>query len=236
MSAVPDPNSDLLRGVPTPALVIDAAALDANIARMAAAARTAGVALRPHGKTHKSPDIARRQRAAGAIGLCCATLLETEAFAAAGIGDLLITSPVVGVDKCARLAALHRRSRTPAPVTAVVDHAAQVEGSLAELRPDDAPLALVVDVDIGQGRTGVADVESGLALARRIAATPRLRFAGLQAYAGHVQHIPDAQERRVAATASELLIRALVARLHETGMAPRIVSGGGTGTSAFVLD
>ncbi|HWM81438.1 MAG TPA: alanine racemase, partial [Pseudolabrys sp.] len=85
MSATLDPNGGLLRGLSTPALVIDSAALDANIARMAQAARAAGVALRPHGKTHKSPDIARRQRAAGAIGLCCATLLEAEAFAAAGI-------------------------------------------------------------------------------------------------------------------------------------------------------
>jgi len=232
MSAVLDPNDDLFRSVSTPALVLDAAALDANIARMAKAAQAAGVALRPHGKTHKSPDIARRQRAAGAVGLCCATLLEAEAFAAAGIGDLLITSPVVGADKCARLVALHRR----AAVMTAVDHAAQVEAIRTALRPDDAPLALVVDVDIGQGRTGVIDVESGLALARRIAGEPRLRFAGVQAYAGHVQHIPDANERRAAATASEDLIRALVERLRETGLPPDIVSGSGTGTSAFDLD
>jgi len=232
MSATLDPNGGLLRGVSTPALVIDAAALDVNIARMAQAARAAGVALRPHGKTHKSPDIARRQRAAGAIGLCCATLLEAEAFAAAGIDDLLITSPVVGADKCARLAALHRR----VAIMTVADHPAQVGGLLAALTPGDAPLALVVDVDIGQGRTGVADVESGLALARRIAAEPRLRFAGVQAYAGHVQHIPGAAERRAAATASEALIRALAARLRDDGMAPGIVSGSGTGTSAFDLD
>lgn len=235
MSATLDPNGDLLRGVATPALVLDVTALDANIARMAAAARAAGVALRPHGKTHKSPDIARRQRAAGAIGLCCATLLEAEAMARAGIADLLITSPVVGVDKCARLAALHRRTPN-AQMTVVVDHPAQVDGIAAALGSDDASLALVVDVDIGQGRTGVADLESGLALARRIAAEPRLTFAGLQAYAGHVQHIPDAQERLAAATASEQLIRALVARLREEDIAPRIVSGSGTGTSAFDLD
>lgn len=236
MSAALDPNGDLFLGVSTPALVIDAAALDANIARMATAARTAGVALRPHGKTHKSPDIARRQRAAGAIGLCCATLLEAEAMAAAGIADLFITSPVVGVDKCTRLAALHRRPRKDAQVMVVVDHPAQVDGILAALAPGDAPLALVVDVDIGQGRTGVADLENGVALAHRIAAEPRLSFAGVQAYAGHIQHIPDAQERRAAATASEQLIRALVARLRQEEMVPRIVSGSGTGTSAFDLD
>jgi D-serine deaminase-like pyridoxal phosphate-dependent protein len=227
-----DPNSELFRAVATPALVLDVAALDANIARMAGAARIAGVSLRPHSKTHKSPDVARRQRAAGAAGLCCATLLEAEEMASAGIDGLLITSPLVGAGKTARLAALHRRTG----VMAVVDHPEQVDGILAATSPGDAPLTLVVDVDIGQGRTGVVDAESGTALARRIAGEPRLMFGGLQAYAGHIQHIPDAQERRSAATASEHLICAIVGQLHAEGLAPRIVSGSGTGTSAFDLE
>jgi D-serine deaminase-like pyridoxal phosphate-dependent protein len=227
-----DPNGELLRGVSTPALVLDAVALDLNIARMADAARTAGVSLRPHGKTHKSPDVARRQRAAGAIGLCCATLLEAEEMAAAGIDGLLITSPVVGADKTARLAALHRRAK----VMTVVDHPEQVDGILTATRSGDASLTLVIDVDIGQGRTGVTDAESGIALARRIAAEPRLVFGGLQAYAGHVQHIPDAPARQSAATESEHLVRVIAGQLRATGLVPRIVSGSGTGTSAFDLE
>ncbi len=89
-----DPNSAVLVDVATPALVVEAALLDANIERMHAAARRAGVGLRPHAKTHKSPDIARRQRRAGAIGIACATVREAEDMSAAGIRDLLITSPV----------------------------------------------------------------------------------------------------------------------------------------------
>ena len=105
-----DPDIPPLSGIQTPVLVIAAAALEANIARMALAAQRAGVALRPHAKTHKSPDIARMQLQAGAIGIACATLLEAEELSRAGIGNLLITSPVVGRDKVARLARLHRHS------------------------------------------------------------------------------------------------------------------------------
>jgi D-serine deaminase-like pyridoxal phosphate-dependent protein len=105
-----DPNDAVLDGVETPALVVEAAALDANIKRMQAAARGAGISLRPHAKTHKSPDIARRQRQAGAIGIGCATLREAEDMSAAGVSDVLITSPVVGRDKLGRVVALHRRS------------------------------------------------------------------------------------------------------------------------------
>jgi D-serine deaminase-like pyridoxal phosphate-dependent protein len=105
-----DPNDVVLGDIETPALVIEAAALDANIERMQAAARAAGISLRPHAKTHKSPDIARRQRQAGAIGIGCATLREAEDMSAAGVSDVLITSPVVGRDKLGRVVALHRRS------------------------------------------------------------------------------------------------------------------------------
>ncbi|HEY2186533.1 MAG TPA: alanine racemase, partial [Xanthobacteraceae bacterium] len=113
-----DPNGPALSAIETPALVIDLALLDANIERMQASARGAGVSLRPHAKTHKCPDIARRQRRAGAIGIACATLREAEDMAAAGISDLLITSPLVGPDKIDRVAGLHRRSA----IMVVVDH------------------------------------------------------------------------------------------------------------------
>ena len=96
-----DPNDAVLDGVETPALVVEAAALDANIKRMQAAARGAGISLRPHAKTHKSPDIARRQRQAGAIGIGCATLREAEDMSAAAVSDLLITSPMVGATSLA---------------------------------------------------------------------------------------------------------------------------------------
>lgn len=226
-----DPNSTIFEGIATPALVVNVAALEANIARMATAARTAGRSLRPHTKTHKSPDIARRQRAAGAIGLCCATLLEAEDLAQAGIENILITSPVVGAGKVARLAQLHRRT----PVAVVVDHPAQVDGILRSLGSDDPPMSLLIDVDIGQGRTGVTSHDAGVALARRLHAEPRLRFGGLQAYAGHVQHVPDGTKRQAAAKASESLVRTIADQLAAENIAPPVISGSGTGTSAFDL-
>jgi D-serine deaminase-like pyridoxal phosphate-dependent protein len=226
-----DPGAPALLAVPTPALVIDASALDSNIARMAAAARRDGQALRPHAKTHKSPAVARRQLQAGALGIACATILEAEGLAEAGVDHLLITSPVVGPEKVARLAQLHRRS----PLIVVADHPAQVDAIVAALTPQDAPLDVLVDVDVGQARTGVASIETGVALARHVHAQARVRFAGLQGYAGHVQHIVEASERRRAAAEAGNLVHALIARLNEEGLAPAIVSGGGTGTSGFDL-
>jgi D-serine deaminase-like pyridoxal phosphate-dependent protein len=224
-----DPDVLPLSGVMTPALVVDAAALEANIARMASVAERAGVALRPHAKTHKSPEIARRQLEAGSIGIACATVYEAEDMAAADIGNLLITSPVVGRDKVARLANLHRRS----PMTVALDHPRQAEGLSAALSAGDSPLNILVDVDVGQARTGIVGVEDAVALAQRIRADPRLRFAGLQAYAGNVQHLVDAHERQRAAAEAAGTVRAVVTRLRAVGLAPSIVSGSGTGTSAF---
>jgi D-serine deaminase-like pyridoxal phosphate-dependent protein len=226
------PNMAALADVETPALVLDAAALDRNIAHMAAIAQRRGVALRPHAKTHKSPDIARRQIAAGAVGVCCATLLEAEAMTDAGIGGLLITAPTFGGARFERIAALNRRR----PLQVVVDHLAQVEGLAAAMRPDDPVLGVLVDVDVGQRRTGVIDVGDALAITRRIAASPGLRFAGLQGYAGHVQHITDAGERRVAAEAAASLLGAFAQALTGAGFRPAVISGSGTGAHGFDLE
>ena len=226
-----DPNSPVLADIETPALVVDGTLLAANIERMAASARRAGMALRPHAKTHKSPDIARRQLRAGAGGIACATLREAEDMVAAGITDLLITSPVVGADKVRRVVELHRRSA----VMLTVDHPLQVDDISAALGANDMPLALLVDVDVGQARTGVTGAAECLALARRIQAAPRLRFAGLQGYAGHVQHIVAAQERAQAAEGAGTLLRACADCLSAEGLAAAVISGSGTGSSGFDL-
>jgi D-serine deaminase-like pyridoxal phosphate-dependent protein len=147
----PCPDLPALARIDTPALIIDEVALQSNIERMAATAAAHRVALRPHAKTHKSAAIALRQLKAGAIGIACATLLEAKALAAAGVTGLLVTSPVVGADKAARLARLNRVS----PVAVVVDHRGQLEGLRAALADGDPPLGVLVDVDVGQGRTGV---------------------------------------------------------------------------------
>src|SRR5215475_545498 len=151
------PDLPALAGIATPALVIDYVALQDNIGRMATIAVEHHIALRPHAKTHKCVEIARMQRDAGAVGIACATICEAEALAHAGITGLLITSPVVGGDKAARLARLNRRTR----VTTVVDHPAQLDALRAALAPGDPPLGILVDVDIGHGRTGVATLQDG---------------------------------------------------------------------------
>jgi len=226
-----DPNGAALGGVATPGLVIEAALVDANIERMQAAARRAGVSLRPHAKTHKSPDIARRQRQAGAVGMACATVREAEDMSVAGISDVLITSPVVGPDKLGRVVELHRRSS----IMLVADHPAQVDAIAAALRSDDPLLSLLVDVDVGQARTGIVSPRDAVALARQIRSISQLCFAGLQGYAGHIQHVVDGKERRQATEDAAVLLRAVVEALRADDLAPEVISGSGTGTSAFDL-
>jgi D-serine deaminase-like pyridoxal phosphate-dependent protein len=223
------PDLPALAHVDTPALIIDEPALQANIERMAKTAAARKVALRPHAKTHKSADIALRQLEAGAIGIACATLLEAEALAERGVTGLLLTSPVVGADRAARVARLNRVS----PLAVVVDHRDQFESLRAALGEDDPPLGLLVDVDVGQGRTGVATLQDGHALARLAAGDRRFAFRGLQGYAGHIQHVFEATERRAAAAKAVEPLRSLTALLAADGIACPVVSGSGTGAHAF---
>jgi D-serine deaminase-like pyridoxal phosphate-dependent protein len=226
------PDLPCLHNVPTPALIVDGATLDANIARMAAITVANGVALRPHAKTHKCAEIARKQLQAGAIGIACATLGEAEALAQAGVTGLLVTSPVVGAVKAARLARLHRGN--PGAVAAVViDHPIQLEELAAAIGSDAPPLGVLVDVDVGQGRTGVATLQDGHALARLAARDRRFAFRGLQGYAGHVQHIFDPVARRAAASESVETLRTLAGVLAADGLSYAIVSGSGTGAHAY---
>jgi len=217
-------------GLATPALVIDRPALERNIAAMARFARHAGVALRPHAKTHKSAAIAALQREAGAVGICVAKLGEAEALAAKGVRDLLITSPVVAPAAVARLAALFNR----APETMVViDSTAALRAAADAAAAAGTVVSVLLDLDIGLGRTGVAPGNAA-ALAAAIARDPGLSLAGVQAYAGHLQHIESGTERRAKATEARDVLAATVAHLKEGGHAVAIVSGAGTGT--FDLD
>jgi D-serine deaminase-like pyridoxal phosphate-dependent protein len=223
------PDLPALARIDTPALIIDEPALQANIERMAKTAAAHKVALRPHAKTHKSTEIALRQLKAGAVGIACATLLEAEALAQAGVTGLLVTSPVVGTDKAARLARINRVS----PVAVVVDHRDQIEGLRAAVAEGDPPLGVLIDVDVGQGRTGVTTLQDGHALARMAAVDRRFAFRGLQGYAGHVQHVFDPVERRAAAVKAVESLRALSALLSAEGIACPVISGSGTGAHAY---
>ncbi len=211
----------------TPALIIDKAALIRNIERMAEFGAEKGVSLRPHAKTHKSLDIARLQKEAGAVGICCAKLGEAEALTESGeIENVLITSPVVSPQAIKRLAALNGRM---AGLMTVVDHPANV-AALGRAVTDDTPLDVLIDIDPGIHRTGVASTEDAVALAREIAKHGSLRLRGVQFYCGMHQHIEDFEARRTAIIERTDYLRTVIAALGEAGFAPEIVSGGGTGT------
>lgn len=208
----------------TPVLVIDREALDRNLARMADFARARGVALRPHAKTHKSVDLARRQIAAGAIGVCCAKLGEAEALADGGIARLLITSPVVSAPGIRRLAALAARVDE---LMVVVDHPDNAAALVAAV---ERPLDVLVDIDPGIRRTGVASPDAAVALARRIRELPRLRYRGVQMYCGIQQHIERFADREAAIRDRMAYLAQVLERLAAGGARPEIVTGAGTGT------
>jgi len=215
--------------ITTPALVLDLDALEANIDAMAAWATAQGIALRPHAKTHKSASVGKLQMRRGALGLCCAKLAEAEALAAAGLGRFLLTAPVIGARKIARLMTLAARCEE---LMLVVDDAANVAALAEAAENAGRTLDLLVDVDVGQRRTGVASPEAALALAGKIVATPHLNLKGLQGYAGHIQHIAGYEDRKRASQASLATLAAVRDRLQAAGHACPIVTGGGTGSHA----
>ena len=165
----------------TPALVLDLDRLDANIRSMATHAESRGYQLRPVAKIHKSVEIARRQVDAGALGMCCATLSEAEAMVAGGIPAVTLFTSVVSEPKLQRLAALNARAKDLIVVTDDFGNVAQL-GKV--IRPTGHTLQVMVDFELGGGRTGLADEDSAVALARRIRETEGLEFVGIQAYNG----------------------------------------------------
>jgi D-serine deaminase-like pyridoxal phosphate-dependent protein len=232
-------NADLI-GTPgsaahltTPALVLDLERLRANQAHMMSLCDAAGIKLRPHGKTHKCSRLAFEQLAAGAVGICCATPHEAIAFARAGVGKLLITSPVVQPRQLRALADLHEAGVELMIVIDQVDAIAAWETLLSD---PERPLPALVDIDIGMGRTGASTLEQALAIGRRLSGSRTLAYAGVQAYSGRVQHINDYRERRRVYWAQLDRLEACLQALENAGLAPPIVSGGGTGTFAIDVE
>lgn len=209
----------------TPALVIDREALERNIRKMAAFARSSGVALRPHAKTHKSVDIARLQIASGAVGVCCAKLGEAEALAGGGIESILITSPVVSTPAIARLMSLNARLRE---LIVVVDDPANV-AALARAAVE-RPMHVLIDIDPGSRRTGVTSAAAAAQLLDRIRGSSHLRYHGVQMYCGTQQHIARYAERKAAIADRVEYLRSVIAELARQDGGPQIITGCGTGT------
>ncbi len=225
--------------IATPALVCDFALLLENIARMADVTRSAGVALRPHVKSHKSAFIARRQLEAGAAGLSCAKLAEAEVIVEClrddGYGrpfSVLLTSPLVG------RAAAHRAANLAArcDLIAVVDHPDGVDELAAAVEAAGTELSLLCDVDVGLGRTGVTGATEAIALVERIDRCDRLHFKGVQGYGGQLQHIVGRESRRTATVESARKLRVVVDAIEALGFPVHLRTGGGTGTAVIDMD
>ena len=196
--------------------MLDLDAFEANLARMATAAKTTGINLRPHAKAHKCVEIAKRQVAAGACGLCVATVSEAELMAKAGIAELLLTSPLADPLKIARVV------ETGAMV--VVDHLRQVEWYQQAARAANAQIAVLIDLDVGDHRTGAASLEQAIDIALAIDQASHLWLRGAQAYsvAGYTK---DCDEKRLSAHAFELAAETRDA-MASHGLHTDIVSGG----------
>ena len=223
---------DLLAEVDTPALVIDLDLFEGNLAAMAEAVRGHGVRLRPHAKSHKCPEIAKRQIAHGAIGICCQKVGEAEAFVAAGISDVLVTNEIVGAHKLARLAALARS----AAIGVLVDDPGNVAELAAAVAHARSTVEVLVEIDVGAHRCGVAPHAPALALARAVVshAGAGLSFGGLHAYQGAAQHLRRPAERRAAIARAIESARDTKALIESAGIACPTVTGAGTGT--FLLE
>jgi 3-hydroxy-D-aspartate aldolase len=216
-----------LAEVDTPALLLDLDAFERNVATMAEAAR--GLRLRPHAKSHKCPEIALRQVAAGAVGVCCQKVSEAQAMVDGGVGDVLVSNEVVGGAKLARLAELAKRAR----VSVCVDDA----GNAGELddaaRAADVRLDVLVEVNVGANRCGVEPGEPALRLARVVAGSRHLRFAGIHAYHGAAQHLRSVAERSAAIALAAEKARRTRDLLEDEGLECETVTGAGTGTFLF---
>jgi D-serine deaminase-like pyridoxal phosphate-dependent protein len=228
MAALPAPAQAgmPLREVDTPALLLDLAAFERNLDRLDRSLEGRQVRVRPHAKSHKCPEIALRQIARGAVGVCCQKVAEAEAMVDGGVGNVMVSNEIVGQHKLLRLAELSRR----ADISVLVDDADNVAALDQAAAQRGATLGVLVEINVGANRCGVEPGQPVLALANRILASDNLRFVGLHAYQGAAQHLRTPAERRALIDRAVQQVRASVELLHEYGVECDIITGAGTGT------
>jgi D-serine deaminase-like pyridoxal phosphate-dependent protein len=227
MIARGDVRGKLSRGdLPTPSLVVEADALEDNIAKMSSYVKRQGRAFRPHAKTHKCPEIALSLIRAGATGACAAKISEAEALAAGGVTGLLLTSAMIGPHRIERAV---RLARTRPETIFSVDNPQNAEDLNAAARAARLRLNVAVDLLVGR-RTGIQPGQPALALAQHIATLPGLKLAGLQAYAGHASHTNGFEKRK--SVSEEVMGQAVETRrlMEKSGIECRLLTGGSTGT------
>ena len=218
-----------LNELDTPVLLVDADALERNIARMQKLAASAGIAYRPHAKAHKTPVIAEMQLAAGAVGVCCAKLGEAEVMAANGIKDILITSPVIGLSKLMRL--MHVAGE--AKIAVVVVDASNIADMARCAHTAGVRVDVVIKIDVGQHRCGVQPGEPAVALAQAVMTQKWLSFRGLQGYQGSIQMTASFAERKAAAQAAHAKLAETAEAVRRAGIRVDVLTGGGSGTSVI---
>ena len=223
--------------IDTPALVVDLDAMKRNLIRMADFARKHRIRWRAHAKMHKSSAIARLQLLAGASGVCVQKPAEAEAMVAGGVFNVYISNQVVSTSKLARVAALAQHAAAEKGQLAIAVDSAEGVVRLAQAMNDaraaggaPAVIDVFVEIDVGHGRCGVPPGQAAVALAHEIRKHPALRFAGLQAYHGRVQHVRDAQERRdvIGNVVQDVIFTRKL--IEADGIAVGLVTGAGTGS------
>ena len=213
--------------IDTPALVVDLERMERNIATMARFFADKPAKLRPHWKTPKCVEVAKLQLAAGAIGITCAKLGEAEALAAGGVrASVLIANQLVGAAKLARLVEL---ARVLPELIVAVDSAEQIEALDAAVGRAGVRLGALVEVDTGMHRCGTGTPEATVELAGKLRAG-RVGYRGVMGYEGHAVLVADAAKRKELAEAAATALLQHVEALRAAGLAPEIVSSGGTGT------
>ena len=209
----------------TPAIVVDLDVMERNLSRMADYCRSHNLRLRPHTKSHKIPELAKRQLAHAAQGITVAKIGEAEVMLDAGITDMLIAYPIIGTGKAEKLAELATR----ASITVSLDSVEVAQAISAEAKEKDARIGILVELDVGFHRCGVTTEDEVLAIARSVADLPGLEFKGLMFFPGHLQ-VPEKERRELRVAVNEFLQRSL-AKLEDAGLPVEIVSGGSTPTA-----
>jgi 3-hydroxy-D-aspartate aldolase len=217
--------------IQTPCLVLDLDALERNIKKMGDYAKSKGMRHRVHGKMHKSVDVALLQeRLGGSVGVCCQKVSEAEVFARGGIKDVLVSNQVRDPAKIDRLARLPKLGARAICCVDMLDNVADL--SAAAVR-HGTTIECLVEIDCGAGRCGVKTTPEVVAIAKAIAAAPGLKFAGIQAYQGAMQHMDSYEDRKAKIALAVAQVKDAVDALAAENMPCDIVGGGGTGSYYF---
>ncbi|HAR51397.1 3-hydroxy-D-aspartate aldolase BhcC [Roseovarius nubinhibens] len=217
--------------IQTPCLVLDLDALERNIKKMGDYAKSHGMRHRVHGKMHKSVDVAKLQHElGGAVGVCCQKVSEAEVFARGGIKDILVSNQVRDPAKIDRLAQLPKFG---ARVIVCVDDIDNVAELSEAAQKHGTTLDIFIEIDCGAGRCGVVTTEAVIDIAKAVDAAPALRFSGIQAYQGAMQHIDSYEARKEKLDVAIAMVQDAVDGLKAEGLTCELVSGGGTGSYYF---